>query len=144
MALTTIVGAPTIVWGTGGILAAPAGAVVESIQLTPKNGEPIDIEGNDGTTVNQVVLRDGFNAKVSCMYDGSKTWPIEGTTMSLAIPFTGAAAGTIPYGEGAGATYAANVVTYSVLIGAPPEISFNKKKEATISYQVSYRPNVTA
>ena len=141
MALKQIKGIGTIVWGTSGILNAPAGAIVQSLSLTPKNGEPIEIEDNDGIAAVEVLLRDGFNGKLSVLYDGAKTWPVEGANAALAIPFNGASANAIPFGEGNGASYANGVVTYTVLIASVAP-SFNKKKEATMDYNVTYRPNV--
>lgn len=146
MALRQIKGLGTIVWGTGGVLNAPAGAILESISLTPKNAEPIEIEDNDGITAFEVLLRDGFNGKISAMYDATKSWPICGANASLAIPFNGAAANTIPFGEpgtnGGTATYANGVVTYTVLIASEPTLNYAKKKEGMIEYNVTYRPNV--
>ena len=139
-----IVKGGTIVWGTGNIAgnAIPAGAIIDSIQLTPKNGAPIEIEDNDGLAWSEVVLRDGFNAKVAAIYDDSKNWPIAGANAALAIAFKGSSANAIPFGEGNGAAFANGVVTYTCLIASDPELGYNKKKEATISYNLTYRPNV--
>ena len=142
MALKVIKGIGTIVWGTGGILAAPAGAIVDSLQLTPKNGEPIEIEDNDGLAAVEVLLRDGFNGKITCLYDAAKTWPVEGANAALAIPYNGASANAIPFGEGNGAAYANGVVTYTTLV-ASVSPAYAKKKEAMIDIAVTYRPNVT-
>jgi hypothetical protein len=148
MSLVKINGNGTIVWGTGGVANTPNGAIIESIALTAKNGEPIEIEDNSGLGAFQVMLRDGFNAKTSAMYDASKSWPIEGSNMGLAIPFAGASANAIPFGEpaaanGGSASYASGVVTYTVLVAAPPEITLTKKKEMMINYSLTYRPNIT-
>ncbi len=144
MALKNIKGIGTIVWGTGSILgnAIPAGALIESISITPKNGEPIEIEDNDGISAIEVILRDGFNAKVNVMYDSGKSWPIEGANASIAIPFNGANANAIPFGEGNGATYANGVVTYVCGIVAPPQLNYAKKKEGLMEYELRYRPNI--
>lgn len=142
MALKQIKGIGTIVWGTGGILSAPAGAILESLSLTPKNGEPIEIEDNDGLAIVQVLLRDGFNAKANVMYDSAKTWPLEGANATLAINYTGAAANAIPFGEGNGASFANGVVSYVVLVAAAPALNYAKKKEGMMEFNLTYRPQV--
>jgi hypothetical protein len=144
MSLKLIKGIGTIVWGTSNVLNAPAGAIVESISLTPKNGEPVEIDDNDGITAVEVILRDGFNGKISVMYDANKAWPIEGANASLAIPFNGANTNTIPFGESSvnGATYANGVVTYTVLIASVGGVNYAKKKEGVVEFNVTYRPNV--
>jgi hypothetical protein len=144
MALKHIKGIGTIVWGTGSIAgnSIPAGAIIDSISLTPKNGEPIEIEDNDGLAIIEVILRDGFDAKVSVMYDAAKSWPIEGANASLAIPFNGANANAIPFGEGNGAAFANGVVTYTCGIIATPTLSYAKKKEGTMDYSLRYRPQI--
>ncbi|MGA3266834.1 MAG: hypothetical protein ABSE16_08425 [Verrucomicrobiota bacterium] len=143
MALVQIKGTPAIFWGASGILGAPAGAIVDSLQLTPKNGEPIEIEDSNGLAANEVLLRDGFNGKISCLYDASKLWPVEGANAALAIPFNGAGANAIPFGESSvnGAVYANNAVTYTVLVASVSPV-YAKKKEAMIDLNVTYRPNV--
>jgi len=148
MSLKIVKGVGTLVWGAGGILSAPAGAIIDSLQLTPKNGAPIEIEGNEGRAAFEVLIVDGFNGKVSLLYDDTKNWPVEGANATLAIPFKGSSANTIPFGVSDatlnpnGAAYANGVVTYTVLIGGGPTLGYNKKKEATISYDVTYRPDV--
>ena len=149
--LKNIKGVGTIVWGTGNILpsgnTALAGSIVESIQLTPKNGEPIEIEDNDGFTAFEVLLRDGFNGKVSVLYDDTKWYPIEGANVALKIPYAGAGNAAIPFGEGNGAVFTAgangvpNTVTYTCLI-ASMSPSYTKKKEATLDFSLTYRPGV--
>lgn len=142
MALLKITGNGTIVWGGGGILSAPAGAIVESLQLTPKNGEPIEIEDNTGLALVEVLLRDGFDAKISCLYDNAKAWPVEGANAALAIPFNGAAANAVPFGEGNAATVANGVVTYTCLVCSVSP-AYAKKKEALIDINLRYRPQIS-
>ena len=142
MALKIIKGIGTIVWGAGGILAAPAGAIVDSLQLTPKNGEPIEIEDSDGITAVEVILRDGFNGKASILYDQAKTWPIEGANVALAVPYN-CAANSVPFGESNSAVVANGVVTYTCLV-ASISPAYKKKGEAMIDLNVTYRPNVAA
>src|SRR5437879_6242115 len=72
-------GINTIVWGTDNLLGSPAGAIVESGAITPKNGEPIEIENNPGFGAVAVILDDGFNAKIQCLYDKAKAWPTTAT-----------------------------------------------------------------
>lgn len=142
MSLTIIKGTPTITWGTSNMLGAPAGAIVESARFTPKNGSPIEIEDNNGIASNLILLRDGFNAKVSCLYDGSKTWPVEGANVALTAQINGATANSYPFGEGNAATYANNAVTYYCSV-VSVETNYHRKKEGMIELNLSYRPNVT-
>jgi hypothetical protein len=142
MSLIVIKGSPTITWGTSNTLGIPAGAIVESVRFTPKNGSPIEIEDNNGIAANLVLLRDGFNAKVSCLYDGSKSWPVEGANVALTAAINGASANSYPFGEGNAASCANGVVTYyCTLTGVEP--SYHRKKEEMIELNLSYRPNVS-
>ena len=124
----------TIAWGTGGVLGntIPSGSIVQSVKLTPKNGAPIEIEDNDGITAVEVILRDGFNAKASTLYDNAKTYPVEGAN---AIPFGE------PGANGGTANVANGVVTYTVLVVAMGP-AYEKKKEMMIDWDLTYRPNV--
>jgi len=137
----------TIAWGTGGVLGntIPSGSIVQSVKLTPKNGAPIEIEDNDGITAVEVILRDGFNAKASTLYDNAKTYPVEGANATLALNWNGANANAIPFGEpganGGTANVANGVVTYTVLVVAMGP-AYEKKKEMMIDWDLTYRPNV--
>ena len=104
MSNVIIKGTPSLKWGTSNGLGTPAGAIVQSLRLTPKNGSPIDIEDNDGIAANLVLLRDGFNAKATVMYDAAKTWPVEGANVALNASINGASANSYPFGEGNAAT----------------------------------------
>ncbi len=135
LALTMAVGTPiikgvsTIVWGTEGQLGSPAGAIVESISITPKNPSGIgQVENGDGAGVADILLDDGFDAKISCIYDASKAWPITGATVTLTIPKLG--------GTG--------MFAYTGYVTGMPEVNTSKKKEATISFTVRYRPGITS
>lgn len=80
-----------IVWGTdnaanSGANILPTGMILETLTITPKNSDPIDIEGNAGFTAIQVGLKDGFNAKASGVWDGNKGLPAEGNNIVLVIP----------------------------------------------------------
>jgi len=123
-------GLTTLVWGTGGQLGSPAGAIVESIAITPKNAEPIgEIEDGNGAAVAEIMLDDGFNAKVTCVYDTAKTWPLLGAPVTLTVP---------PYEGGVGTQKA-----YVCFVAGNPEFSMSRKKEATITMNLRYRPGIT-
>jgi hypothetical protein len=143
MSLVIIKGTPTITWGSSNTLGAPAGAIVESARLTPKNGAPIEIEDNNGIASNLVILRDGFNAKVSVLYDSTKTWPVEGANVGLNVTVNGANANSYPFGEGNGAVGAANglVTYYCSCVSVEP--AYARKKEMMIDINLAYRPNIT-
>jgi hypothetical protein len=123
-----IKGITTIKWGTGSNLGTPSGAIVESIRVTRKNGAPIEIEGNDGFAAALVFLNDGFNATITCLYDTAKTWPADGSAVSLTLPKLGAAGGTETF-----ACWCAS---------STPDLS--RKREATVTLELIYRPDVPA
>lgn len=90
-----------IVWGTANAAAGsnanvlPSGMILETLQITPKNADPIDIEDGNGFTAIQVGLKDGFSAKASGVYDSNKIMPGEGANITLVVPKSdGANAGT--------------------------------------------------
>ena len=145
MSLIITKGSPNLVWGTGSIVSAPVGAIVDSLQLTPKNAEPIEIEDGSGLGANLILLRDGFNAKATVMYDALKTYPIEGANSALTIAFNGASNAAIPYGESTvnGSLFNANgnSVTYTVLVASVSH-AFKKKGEMMIDINLVYRPQV--
>ena len=143
--MVIIKGTPAIVWGTGSTLGGAnslGGCVVDSLQLTPKNGEPIDIEGNDGMTSNLVLLVDGFNAKASVMYDSSKQYPGEGANAAITIGFNGLA-NAVPFGASSvnGTVVNGSSVTYTVLV-ASISPAYKKKGELMVDFNLVYRPNV--
>lgn len=86
-----------IVWGTDNSSNLTAGLIVETLTITPKNGDPIDIEGNAGFAAIQVGLRDGFNAKATAVFDANKAYPTEGANIVLVGPQQNGAAGTNNY-----------------------------------------------
>ena len=144
MSLKIIKGIGTIVWGAGSILAAPAGAIVDSLQLTPKNAEPIEIEDSDGLCAFEVLLRDGFNGKASVLYDATKVWPVEGANVGLAVPYN-TNANTALFGEGsanAGTAVTANGVTTYTCLVASVSPAYKKKGEAMVDLSLTYRPGV--
>jgi hypothetical protein len=128
MPSATIKGITTIVWGTDNGVATPAGAIIESLKVTPKNGAPIEIEDNNGFAAVLVLLPDGFNAQASCVYDKAKVWPQVGANVVVNVPNTAAAN--------------ANNVAYTCLVGSDPEIDQARKREAHISLNLVYRPGV--
>jgi hypothetical protein len=89
-----------IVWGTiGGLNAAnnqhmPAGMIVETLTVTPKNADPIDIEDGDGFAALQVGCKDGWNGKATAVYDANKVLPAEGSTIVVVVPNQGNAGTT--------------------------------------------------
>ena len=118
-------GIATIIWGTDGRLNGVSGAIVESLQITPKNSAPIEIEDNAGFTAVEVVLADGFNAKASCVFDTAKTWPLEGANTVLTLPNMAGGASN---------------VAYTCLVGSLPELALGRKKEGMITFNLTYRP----
>ncbi len=117
-------GLTTILWGSG--TAVPSGALAAAIvvraSFTDKNGSAIEIENNDGFAAAMVLLNDGFDATLECVYDSAITWPVIGDTVSLKRP---------------------NDVAALNCLVASIDPSVERKKEATISIKVHYRPNVT-
>jgi len=126
-----IEGVSTVTWGTAGQLGAPAGAIVEGIAITPRNAGPIgEIEDGNGASVTNILLDDGFDAKVTCVHDTSKTWPALGAAVTLTIP---------PYNGGSGA-----LTAYSCFNAGNLDISLARKKEATVTMNLRYRPGITS
>ena len=145
MALLNIKGTGTLVWGTGSVVTGngiPAGAIIDSLQLTPKNSAPIDVEDNNGITAFEVLLRDGFNGKASVLYDDTKSWPVEGANCVVNVRWNGANANAVPFGEGNAVSYANGVVSYTCLI-ASISPAYTKKKEKLVDFSIHFRPNVS-
>ena len=126
-----IKGISTIVWGTEGQLGSPSGAIVESIAITPKNPASIgEIENGDGAVVSDILLDDGFDAKITCVYDKSKTWPaLGGAPVLLSFPS--------PTGAG-------GISSVSCYLAGIPEVNTSRKKEATITLTLRYRPGISS
>ena len=117
-------GVTTIVWGTQSKLGGPTGAIVESIDITPKNANPIqEIENGDGAAVANVMLDDGFDAKISCVYDSAKSWPATNTTVTVTIPGMSGS-------------------PYTTFVTGTPQVTMGRKKEAMISFNLRYRPGI--
>lgn len=121
----------TLVWGVkgGANFGANAvnGSLLETLQLTPKNGSPIDIEDSDGFSAALVGLKDGFDGKATALYDSAKQMPAEGDTITVVAPNTAA--------NGTG-TANLNCTFWSW------SFSRNKKKEATIELTFTNRPGI--
>jgi hypothetical protein len=123
-------GIATIFWGTDNIMNAPAGAIIESGKVTPKNGAPIEIEGNNGFAASLVFLKDGFDADVKVLYDTAKTWPGNAAALAMSLP-----------------NFAnnGNIETFSPCWAASdPEIDDARKKERMLGYKLVFRPDVTS
>lgn len=92
-----------IVWGSinaanAGANIMPTGMILETLTVTPKNADPIDIEGGAGFSAALVGIRDGFGAKASAVYDSTKAMPAEGDSITLIAPKQdGANVGTANY-----------------------------------------------
>jgi hypothetical protein len=119
-------GITTITWGTSDMLGSPVGAIVESLQISPKGGSPIEIEDNDGFAATLILVPDGFDATATCLFDTAKTWPAIGAAVTLTLPTGWVDGGT----------------SFScLLVDKQPQAG--RKKEATIQLKLAYRPNVT-
>lgn len=119
-----IKGLTTIKWGSTGAVAAAAltSAIVARASFTGKNGSAIEIEDNEGFAKAMVILADGFDANIECVYDSAITWPAVGDTVALKRPRD---------------TAALNCLLADI------EDAQERKKEATLTLKLHYRPGVT-
>lgn len=117
-----IKGLTTIKWGSGGALSAFASAIVARVSATPKNGQSFEIEDNDGFAKAMVLLDDGFDADVECVFDSAIIWPAVGATVALKRPSDSGA--------------------LNCLLTSREE-SNERKKEAMITLKLQYRPGIT-
>ncbi len=122
-----------IVWGTQNAVSgnnanvAPSGMILETLTVTPKNADPIDIEGGAGFSAILVGIKDGFNAKATGVYDSNKIMPAEGDNITVIIPKSdGANAGT----GNVNCTFWSWGFTKS------------RKKEQMIDLNFTYRPDI--
>lgn len=130
-----IKGLTTIVWGTNlGVPNSVSGAIVETCRLTPKNGAPIEIEDNNGFAAAAVMLADGFDAEITCVYDANKTWPNITQNNNIALA-------TVPVGGTMGGNVN-NSTSYICFLGREPETDLARKREGTISLKLCYRPGI--
>lgn len=141
MSSPTIKGLTTIVWGTNPGPNSPAGAIVETLRLTPKNGSPIEIEDNNGFAAAAVMLDDGFDAALTCLYDANKAWPGASNNVTLQVPQWSSYNGTNFAGGNMGGNVT-NWASYNCFVGAAPEVDLSRKREATIAYKIVYRPGI--
>lgn len=117
-------GITTIKWGTDAVLteAAYTAAIVARMTATPKNGDPIEIEGNQGFAAALVILNDGFNATMEVLYDSAIEWPAEGDTVEIQRPLDEA--------------------PIACLLTSIEQVT-ERKKEATLTLKLLYRPDVS-
>ncbi len=74
-------------WGPSNTVRTPSGMIVESLALTPKNGEAIgEIENDDGASVTLIYLQDGFRARIRGVYDSNLVYPVETANVTLRLP----------------------------------------------------------
>lgn len=118
-----IKGLTTIKWGSSATIAAGAltAAIVVRGTFTPKNGQPIEIEDNNGYAAALVFLEDGFDATLECVYDSAIVWPVDGDAISVKRPRDAAAK----------SSWVCSL-----------EDTVERKKEATVSIKIAYRPGV--
>lgn len=118
-----IKGLTTIKWGTSSTLteAAFTSAIVMRGSFTPKNGAPIEIEDNNGFAAALVFLDDGFDATIECVYDSAITWPTDGDEIAVKRPDD----------DTARDSWVCSL-----------EHTVERKKEATVSMKICYRPGV--
>lgn len=120
-------GTPAIVWGTQNRLNV-AGAIVESITITPKNGGPLtEIENGDGAGVSMVMLEDGFDATVRVVHDTNIAWPTLNANVVLSVPNAG--------GNGA-------LTNFNTFVSGTPKPDLARKREAMYEIPLTYRPGI--
>ncbi len=115
-------GITTITWGSDSMTqSAMATAVVESISYKP---HPVKatIETNVGTTGTMILVDDGFDATVKCVYDSNITWPVLGGTIQIKSPIF-------------------QTAKWCVVVGVMEDVA--RKKEATITIELEYRPDLS-
>jgi len=116
-------GLTTIHWGSGDTLSgALTNAIVARMNATAKNGQAFEIEDNDGFGKAWVLLVDGFDADVECVYDSAITWPAEGAAVTLKRP--------------------TDSVALSCLLSSIDQTK-ERKKEAMLTLKIQYRPGIT-
>jgi hypothetical protein len=119
-----------LVWGTIGAMtgannAMPSGLLVETLTITPKNADPIDIEDGDGFTAIQVGCKDGWNGKATAVYDANRVLPAEGSTIVVVVP-----------NQGNAGTTNVNASFWSW------GFTKSRKKEKMIELSFTHRPNL--
>jgi hypothetical protein len=121
---TIVKGLSTIHWGTFNT-SNVTNAVVTRIGLTRKNGSPIEIEDQNGFSLTEVLLNDGFDASVTILAQSANmNVPNVGDYVLLHLPHIGAST--------------------NCLVVACPEVDMERKREATVTMKVTNRPQVNA
>jgi hypothetical protein len=115
-----------IVWGTVNAGGAPSGSIIETLSITPKDGDPIDIEGGAGFSKIQVGLWDGFGARATAVFDSNLAYPAKGSNVTLVGPKMNGNAGTANY----------NCTFWSW------GFTRSRKKEKMIELNFTYRPDI--
>jgi len=116
-----------IVWGTvNAVNAGMNGLLIETLQLTPKNGAPIDIESGAGFAAVQVGLKDGFDGRATAAYDSNIALLAEGANIAVVGPKSDGNAGTTNI----------NCTFWSW------SFTRGKKKESTIEIVFTHRPDI--
>jgi hypothetical protein len=123
-----------ILWGTKSALSNGAntptttllGAILETLTVTPKNSDPIDIEDGDGLAAIQVMVTDGFNAKATAVYDSNKSMPTPGANVTIVAPKA----------DGNNGTTSLNATFWSW------GFTRARKKEKLIEFTITNRPNI--
>jgi hypothetical protein len=120
----------SIIWGTTNAALGNSnvmnGALIDTLSVTPKNGEPIDIEGNQGFSAVLVGLDDGFSGRAACVFDSNVIYPAYGATVYVVGPRVDGTKGT--------ANYNCNAWGFG--------FSRNKKGQKTIEITVTHRPDI--
>ena len=129
-------GTISVLWGTkdGALIGdgadatkAPNGMILESLSVTPKDGEPTEIGDGDGATVIQAKLENGSDAKGTAVYDRTKILPVAGTSVNIVVPYDdGVNAGTV-------------VKQYTFWHWS---FTRSRKKESTIELFFTHRPEI--
>jgi hypothetical protein len=127
-------GVSTIAWSTGGRLSLPTTMILESIDVRPRNKGPLsETENNNGKRVAQVfegmseVFDFDFDATVDGVYDEAKTYPKVGEAVTLTIRIGGV-----------------GVKAKACVVSSPPAPKFGRKKDATISWDISYSTEIAS
>jgi hypothetical protein len=115
-------GLTTVHWGTFNTTNV-TNAIVTRLAITPKNGDPIEIEDENGFTKTLVILNDGWNGSATILAQTANlTLPNVGDTVMVHLPHLGA-----------------NINTTYV---ATPEIDLERKREGTVTLRLVYRPGI--
>ena len=107
-------------WGTEGVLPGYQTAIVDSIKSTDK-GDVVEESGNTGRTTGVLLVDDGFDADISCVYESNINWPSKGDTILL--------------------KRTRDAVAKSVLVTETNDES-SRKATGKINFKVIYRPDL--